>query len=184
MKKFFLLFFLLISFNAFNQEVQAYRVLTVSKQVPTVVKTKFNEKYPNALLKNWYISHVTYWQNDVSAGWYTDWYGNRTVVVMRFDKPNFYEVEFAEEPGELSRALFNKEGYWYETRTEVKGLPKNIIDSLQTSEFSNWKISKFIERTESAAWSKAIYRFKVSKGMKSRLLKVTEQGQIFQVREL
>lgn len=170
--------------ETYSQSTTAYRLPSGEKAIPKLVLSTFKEMYPDILLQGWYITHLTYWQNDYSSGWYTDWYGQRTLVVYQYEKPMYFEVEFINRPGELSRAIYNVYGYWYETRSQVKGLPLTIIEILKESEYNGWKISGLKERIESPAWSLDIYRFKVSKGLKSRIIRMDEKGNIIQAKYL
>lgn len=180
---------LLISISFFATSLSAqtsggYRQPANQKAIPKIVIDSFKEAYPNVLLKGWYVTHMTYWQNDCSAGWYSDWYGQRTVVVYTFQKPAYYEVEFVNNPGELSRAIFNVYGYWYETRSQVRGLPGPVHGAIEQAGYAGWKISLLKERIESPGWPYDIYRFQVKKGLKSRILRIDEKGNIVQERYL
>ncbi|NND93474.1 MAG: hypothetical protein HKN45_01335 [Flavobacteriales bacterium] len=161
-----------------------YRLPAGIKAIPEVVQSTFSERYPDVLLKSWYITHISYWQNDVSAGWYSDWYGERTIVVNRYEKPTYFEVEFVEEPGELSRSMYNLYGYWYETRTKVNGLPQAVNEALRSAGFEAWKISATKEKIESPSWPLAVYRFRISKGLKAQMIRIDEKGEIIQERYL
>ena len=166
------------------QGTLAYRTAAGGKAIPKVVQSTFTEQYPDVLLKGWYVTHITYWQNDISAGWYSDWYGDRTYVVYPYMKPTYFEVEFMDQPGELSRSIYNLYGYWYETRTLVSGLPMAVHDGLIAAGFEKWKISYLKERIEAPGWPLAIYRFKISKGLKAEIIRIDEKGQIIQERPL
>lgn len=158
------------------------RVPASVKAIPKVVVETFKEQYPNAMVHGWFVTHITYWQQDISSGWYRDWYGNvrRDVVVFRYDKPNHFEVEFTSEPGQLSRAVYNKYGYWYETRSQLKGLPMACLNTLKETKYATWKRSSMTERIESAEWPETIYRFGISKGLRYHILRMNEQGEIVQ----
>lgn len=173
-----LIFFTLLSQAQTN--VGAQRIPASEKAIPALPLEVFKSQYPGVMVKSWYITHLVYWQNDVSSGWYDDWYGPRNVVIYTYEKANYFEVEFVAEPGELSRAIYNRYGYWYETRTKVTGLPKAVQDAFKTSPYSDWKRSSFSERIESIDWKIPIYRFQVHKGLKSRILRITEDGTILQ----
>lgn len=160
------------------------RVPASVKVIPKVVLDIFKEQYPNVIVKGWYVTHITYWQQDVSSGWYTDWYGNvrRNVTVYTYEKPNHYEVEFIDQFGALCRAVYNKYGYWYETRSQLKGLPMACLDSLMEGKYATWKRSTMSERIESAEWPEPVYRFGMSKGMRYHIVKMSELGEIVQVK--
>lgn len=167
-----------------SQSVIAQRQAAGVKSIPKVVLSTFQEKYPDVLVRNWYVTHLTYWQNDYSSDWYNAWYGQRTVVIYTYEKPNFYEVEFIDNPGETSRAIYNIYGYWYETRTLIKGLSKGILEALKNSKYSAWKISPIMEKLESPAWPDPIYRFHVSKGLKSHIIRMDAEGNLIQNKNL
>ena len=170
--------------KGYSQTVVAQRQPAGEKSIPKNVMSTFKERYPDVLVKTWYVTHLTYWQNDYSSDWYSGWYGPRKVVVYTYEKPNYFEVEFIDDPGETSRAIYNIYGYWYETRTLIKGLTKGIHEALKNSKFSDWKISPTMEKLESAAWPDPIYRFHVSKGLKSRIIRMDAQGNLIQVKDL
>lgn len=181
----FLLFFLINSVITVSaQNVVAQRQPASEKAIPKIVSNNFKKQYPDVLLKGWFVTHLTYWQNDYSSDWYHGWYGQRTVVVYTFQKPNFYEVEFVDHPGELSRAIYNIYGYWYETRTQINGLTMGIHQALKASIYNGWKISSTKEKLESPMWPDEIYRFQVSKGLKSKIIRMDAEGNIIQVKEL
>jgi hypothetical protein len=166
------------------QNVVAQRQAASEKSIPKIVLNTFNEQYPDIFLKGWYATHLTYWQNDYSSDWYYGWYGQRKVVVYTYQKPNYYEVEYINSPGELSRAIYNVYGYWYETRTQIKGLTIGIHDALKASNYNGWKISTTKEKIESPMWPVEIYRFQVSKGLKSQVIRMDAAGNFIQVKEL
>jgi hypothetical protein len=158
----------------------AKRMPASVKAVPILVVDAFKEAYPGVMVKGWYVTHITYWYNDVSSGWYADWYNRTPDIVYVYEQANFFEVEFVEHPGELSRAIYNKYGYWYETRTQIASLPQNVIDALNNSEYANWKRSMLKEKIDSNEWPEPVYRFKMSKGMKSMILKMNANGDFVQ----
>ena len=176
--------FLLVCSNLYSQTEQAYRVPLPTKSVPPIVLNAFNKQYPDVMLKSWYVTHITYWYNDVSSSWYYNWYGPRTAVVYVYEVPNYFEVEFTDQPGELSRAIYNRFGYWHETRTQLKGLPSNIIESLNDTKYAEWKKSKLKEKIETPEWPEPIYRFRVSKGLKSVIIRMNHEREIIQKKYL
>lgn len=181
----FLLVFLIGStLTGYSQNVVAQRKPSSEKSVPKIVSSTFKKQYPVVLVRGWYVTHLTYWQNDYSSDWYNGWYGKRTIVIYTYQKPNYYEVEFINNPGELSRAIYNIDGYWYETRTQIQVLPTEIFDALKESKYNGWKISKTKEILESPAWQFEIYRFQVSKGLKSQIIYMDAEGNFIQIKEI
>jgi len=166
--------------GSFAQEVIEYRKKINEKLLPAIVEDNFVKKYREVMLEGWYETHLIHWHNDLHAEWYDEWYIERTMVIYTYDKPNYYEVEFIEYPGEYSRAIYNLHGYWHETRTQIKGLPKPIVESLQQTEYKDWNLSQHMEKMESPAWPYAIYRFHVKKGLRSHILSMDPQGNIVQ----
>ena len=166
------------------QNIVAQRQPASERAIPKIVLNTFKEQYPNVFLKGWFITHLTYWQNDYSSDWYYGWYGQRTIVVYTYETPNYFEVEFIGDPGELSRAIYNVYGYWYETRTQIKGLTMGIHEALKASKYNGWKISAVKEKLESPMWPVEIYRFQVSKGLKSQIIRMDADGNFIQVKEL
>lgn len=171
-------------FTGHSQTMVAQRKAAAEKSIPNVVLNTYKEQYPGALLKGWYVTHLIYWQNDYSSDWYSGWYGERSVVIYTYQKPNYFEVEFIYNPGELSRAIYNIYGYWYETRTQIKGLTRGIYDSLKVSQYNGWKISATMEKLESPMWPVEIYRFQVSKGIRAQILRMDANGNLIQAKEL
>jgi hypothetical protein len=185
MKRLFGLLLLFFACSAgLAQTAGGMRVAVQARQVPELVKTNFNEKYSDVLVKGWYTTHHQYWSMDISSGWYNGWYGERTTMVYTFEKQNYFEVEFIDEPGTLSRALYNRLGYWYETRTRQRGLLPVQTEALQNSPFAGWKLSDLVEKIQSADWPDNIYRFQLSKGRKSVILRMNDQGEILQEKHL
>lgn len=166
------------------QDIAAQRLPAGVNAIPKFVTANFKTQYPNVLLKGWFVTHLTYWQNDYSSDWYNGWYGKRTIVVYPYEKPTYFEVEFMQNPGELSRAIYNIYGYWYETRTQIKGLTLGILEALQKSKYSDWKVSVVKEKLESPAWPFEIYRFQVSKGLRMQILRMDAEGHVIQVKDL
>ncbi len=180
----FVLFTFLSIANTYAQNVVAQRQPAGEKSIPKLVTSTFKQQYPNVLVRGWYVTHLIYWQNDYSSDWYTGWYGQRTVVIYTYEKPNYYEVEFINTPGELSRAIYNIYGYWYETRTQIHGLTMAIHESLKASKYNGWKISSTKEKLHSPAWPVEIYRFQVSKGLKAKIIRMDAEGNLIQVKEI
>lgn len=180
----FIVLLIAFSINLSAQNVIAQRQPANEKSIPKIVLNTFKEQYPDVFLKGWYVTHLTYWQNDYSSDWYYGWYGQRTVVIYTYQKPNYYEVEFINNPGEISRAIYNIYGYWYETRTQIKGLTMGIHNALKASKYSDWKISTTKEKIESPMWPVEIYRFQVSKGLKSKILRMDADGNIIQEKDI
>ena len=178
------IFFIGTTFSGYSQNLTAHRKPLSERSVPKIIINTFSKQYPNVLLRGWFSTHLIYWENDYSSDWYNGWYGKRTVVVYTYQKPNYYEVEFIDNPGELSRAIYNLYGNWYETRTKIKGLTMGILEALKASKYNGWKISTTMEKLESPMWPIEIYRFQVSKGIKSQTIRMDKEGSIIQVKEL
>ena len=107
------------------QQVKSYRQPIEDNLVPKVVRTNFRSQYPQSAIVIWYVSHITYWHEDYAPGWYGEWYQPRTAVVYTFEFPTYYEVYFYRNK-ENSRAIYNRHGHWFETRTKLSALPDNI----------------------------------------------------------
>ena len=178
------IFFIGTAVSGYSQNVVAQRQPVSEKSVPKIISNTFKKQYPDVLLRGWFATHLTYWQNDYSSDWYYGWYGQRTFVVYTYQKPNYYEVEFMDNPGELSRAIYNIHGHWYETRTKIKGLTAGILEAHKASKYNGWKISTIMEKLESPMWPVEIYRFHVSKGLKSQTIRMDGEGNLIQVKEL
>ncbi len=133
---------------ALGQITTTERRLPVPKKaIPKLLNVTFKSQYPDVLLHSWYGTHITYWYNDISSNWYYGWYGERNIELYTYQETNFYEVEFTNKDGELSRAIYNNYGFWYETRSRIKGLPVNILEALKQTKYADWKRSAGIERT-------------------------------------
>jgi hypothetical protein len=129
----------------------------------------------------WYITNITYWYEDYGPVYYNKWYKPRTVVVYRFDQPSYYEVEFFNND-ENSRAIFNRYGNWFETRTQINQLPENIVDALRKSEFVNWKWSEYKERIEAPGMKGSVYRMAVYNKNMSHIVRISETGEFIQIK--
>lgn len=182
MKNIVFLLTLLISVLSFNgQNTKSYRQLVEINNVPKNVRIEFKNRYPQAFVKMWYVTSITYWYEDYGPSNYNGWYKARTVVVYRFDQPSYYEVEFLNQD-ENSRAIFNRYGNWFETRTHVYNLPENIVTALKDSEFASWKWSDYKERIEAPGMLSSVYRMHLSKGHLSQIIRISEEGKIVQIK--
>ena len=182
MKKIILsLVFLTSALYFTGQNAKTYRQLVENTSVPKNVKVEFKTRYPQAIVKMWYITSITYWYEDYGPTMYNSWYKPRTVVVYKFDQPSYYEVEFLNRD-ENSRAIFNRYGNWFETRTKVNSLPENIVSALKDSEFGSWKWSDYKERIEAPGMLYSVYRMQVSKNHLSQIIRINEEGKIVQIK--
>ncbi|MFC1527193.1 hypothetical protein ACFL5D_00415 [Candidatus Neomarinimicrobiota bacterium] len=170
-----------LSINGYAQTVHGYRKPINEKAVPKIVLKTYYEQYPGAFLLGWYSTHISYWQNDYSSGWYYDWYGNRSIVIYKYENPNYYEVEFFDDDGNNCRSIYDLYGYWYETRTKIKELPYPIVNHLKNSKYSNWETSPLMEKIKSSRWP-TVYRFNVYNGKKSKILRMDIEGTIIQAK--
>jgi len=176
---FLILVLFALSFQAQNQKT--YRQMVEINNLPKNVRSEFKIRYPNAFVKMWYSTSITYWYEDYGPSYYNGWYQPRTVVIYKFDQPAYFEVEFMRDD-ENSRAIFNRYGTWFETRTKVNKLPDNIIEALNNSDFSGWKISDYKERIEAPGMVNSVYRMNVSKGHLSQIIRLSENGKIVQIK--
>ena len=182
--------FVLIILIGFNftmvkaQTVNEHLVEIPEKNIPKEVIRSFRDLYPNITMRTWYTTHISYWYSDYRTDWYGNWYENRVVVESNFQQPNYYEVNFLEGPGEVSRAMFNKYGFWYETRTQLTMLPQNVQDALAKTQYADWKRSRHKEKIEAPGWPLPVYRFRVTKGIKSKIIRIDDRGNIIQEREI
>jgi len=173
---------LLASLCFFGQNSRQFRTMVENRDVPNNVRREFIRKYPNSFVKMWYVTSITYWYEDYGPTYYNGWYRRtQTVVVYRFDQPSHYEVEFFRN-NESSRAIFNRYGVWFETRTKVDKLPQVIADALENSDFSGWKLSDYKERIEAPGMINSVYRMHVSNGHLSRIIRINEKGNIVQIK--
>ena len=173
---------LLISINGLlAQREVSYRIVLDDYQVPKEVRAGFNSKYPNTFFNIWYSSHITYWYVDYTQTWYGAWYPTRQIVIHRFEKPAYYEVDF-KLGNEPSRAIFNRYGQWFETRTKISSLPEEITLGLKKSEFGDWIWSEHKERVEVMGLPGYIYRLQVSNHKNAYIVRLDESGEIIQVK--
>jgi hypothetical protein len=182
-KKFLFLVFLmtaLLSELSAQQEV-SYRIVLDDKQVPREVLAGFKAKYPDTYMSIWYTSHITYWYEDYAPSWYGTWYPVRQTVVHKFEKPAYYEVDFKLN-NESSRAIFNRYGQWFETRTKINALPEEVASGLRESEFGEWKPSNHKERIEVAGSPDYVYRLQVTNRKLSYILRLNEAGEVVQIK--
>ncbi|MDA3822355.1 MAG: hypothetical protein PF450_07080 [Bacteroidales bacterium] len=166
---------------AYGQQEISYRKLVDEATVPKEVRFAFKKMYPKAFVALYYSSHITYWYEDYSPSWYGDWYPSRTVVVHRLEKPAYYEVDFQFE-GNPSRAIFNRYGQWFETRSRIKTLPDSVAQGLKQSEFGTWLWSPQKEQIIMPGYNGIIYRLQVRDRKESYLIRLNEAGEIIQVK--
>lgn len=172
---------MLLSACFYGQGSKSYRQAIEMNDVPKSVRNEFKTRYPTAFVKMWYITSVTYWYEDYGPDYYNNWYSPRTVVVYKFDQPANYEVTFFNQD-ENSRALYNRYGVWFETRTPSVILPEHIIQALKSSSFGNWKWSEYKERLEAPGMPGSVYRLQVSNGNQSHIIRISDQGKIVQIK--
>ena len=173
---------LLVSVCFFGQNSRPFRSMIENRDVPNNVRREFSRKYPNSFVKMWYVTSIIYWYEDFGPAYYNSWYRrSRTVVVHDFSQPSHYEVEFFRN-NENSRAIFNRHGAWFETRTKVDKLPQNIVEALGNSDFSDWRISDYKERIEMPGTENSVFRMHVSSGQFSRIIRINEKGKIVQIK--
>jgi hypothetical protein len=176
--------FIILVFFAFSfqgQNSRSYRQMVNLSEVPKNVRNNFNSRYPGTFVKMWYVTSIIYWYEDYGPTYYNGWYKPRNVVVYKFDQPSYYEVEFMLQDLN-SRAIFNRYGQWFETRTQITVLPENIQKALQKSEFATWKVSEYKERIEAPGMVNSVYRMHVSKDHLSQIIRISEEGKIVQIK--
>ncbi len=103
------------------------------------------------------------------------------IVKHRFEKPSYYEVDF-DLNGEPSRAIFSRYGQWFETRTKIKKLPDEVLSGLSETEYADWTRSDHKERIQIPGIKEPIYRLKISKNDSSYILRLSDTGEIVQVK--
>lgn len=182
MKKIFLVFLFLTAAVSFQgQNSKTYRQMIEINNVPKNVKAEFKARYPSSFVKMWYVTSVIYWYEDYGPSYYNGWYKPRNVVVYKFDQPSYYEVEFLNN-GEDSRAIFNRYGTWFETRTHVYNLPEKVLNVLKSSEFASWTWSDYKERIEAPGMTGSVYRMHVSNNHLSQVIRINDDGKIVQIK--
>ena len=182
MKKILLLFLLLFFALCFyGQNTKNYRQVVEPNNVPQKVRAEFKKRYPTAFVKMWYITSITYWYQDYGPSHYNGWYQPRKVVVYNFSEAANYEVEFINDY-ENSRAIFNRYGVWFETRTKVAVLPGPVEKALGDSEYSTWTWSEYKERIEAPGMPGSVYRMQVSDQNLSPILRINDDGKIVQIK--
>ena len=173
--------FLSFSLCILSQNATNYRQFIESTSVPNKVKAAFNTMYPGAFIKMWYVTNIAYWYQDYGPSYYNGWYQPRTVVVFNFSEPANYEVEFLYN-NENSRAIFNRYGVWFETRTKVVALPDQIEAAIDNSDFSSWRRSDHKERIEAPGMAGSVYRMQVSQKHLSQIIRIDDNGKIVQIK--
>ena len=166
---------------AHAQKVTKYRQPIEDNLVPAVVRTNFKTQYPRAIISIWYSSHITYWYEDYITTWYGDWHIARPTTVHTFEFPTYYEVDFYRNE-QNTRAIYNRYGQWFETRTKITALPDDISNKLKNSEYGDWSWSQHKERIEAPGMPGSVYRFEVGKGREYRIIRISDQGEIIQVK--
>ncbi len=170
-----------IAFCFYGQNAQSYRQIIEINSVPKKVRAEFKTRYPHAFEKMWYVTSITYWYQDYGPSYYKGWYQSRTVVVYNFNEPANYEVEFLNDL-DNSRAIFNRYGVWFETRTKVVELPDEALKALEDSEYGSWKWSDYKERIEAPGMPGSVYRMQVSNKHLSHILRINDSGNIVQIK--
>ncbi len=171
----------LLSLSVNAQQSQTYRHPVEDNLVPKTVRANFKTQYPRSLINMWYTSHITYWYEDYATGWYGGWYASRPVVVYKFEFPSYYEVDFYRN-NENCRAIYNRYGVWFETRTKLIALPDSIADALRSAGYGDWTWSQHIERIEAPGMPGYVYRLRVNTGRESQIIRLNEEGEIIQIR--
>ncbi len=159
----------------------SYRKILDDQEVPKEVRAGFKSKYPKTFMSMWYTSHITYWYEDYAPSWYGSWYPTRQIVVHKFEKPAYYEVDFHTE-NESSRAIFNRFGQWFETRTKILSLPEEVAAGLKNSEYGDWIWSDHKEKIEAIGLPGINYRLQVSKANQRYIVRLDETGNIVQIK--
>lgn len=182
LRTFFICFLMMfVAISTYGQQARKYRQVIESNFVPQKVRAEFHKKYPNAMVKMWYVTHISYWYQDYGPSYYDAWYQPRTVVIYDFSDPANYEVEFLNGT-ENSRAIYNRFGVWFETRTRVTNLPEGVKNAIATSEFGDWFPSEYMERIEAPGMNRSVYRMQMSNRLDSHIIRVNEEGEIIQVK--
>nr|NQU94087.1 PepSY-like domain-containing protein [Bacteroidota bacterium] len=176
-----LIFFFTCTTLLFGQNTRNVRLPVETIDIPKKVRSEFKIRYPDAMVKMWYVTNITYWYQDYGPSYYNNWYQPRTVVVYKFNEPANYEVEFMNDY-ENSRAIFNRYGVWFETRTEVYQLPEEILSKLDKSEFGSWKWSDYKERIEAPGMPGSVYRMQVSNRQSSHVIRLNDDGKVIQIK--
>lgn len=176
-----LITFMFFGLCFFGQNTVSYRQVIETTYVPKKVRDEFQFRYRGAFVKMWYVTSISYWYEDYGPSYYNGWYKPRTVVVYSFDQPSNYEVEFMYD-GENSRAIFNRYGIWFETRTKVAVLPENIENALQDSEYALWRWSDYKERIEAPGMPGSVYRLNVTQKHLSQIIRLNDDGRIVQIK--
>jgi len=164
-----------------GQQTRKYRQVIEQNDVPQKVRAEFHKRYPTAIAKMWYVTHISYWYQDYGPSYYNAWYQPRTVVVYDFSDPANYEVEFLNGT-ENSRAIFSRFGVWFETRTRVNNLPEGVKKAIASSEFGDWSPSEYMERIEAPGMDRSVYRMQMTRKFDSHIIRVDEDGGIIQVK--
>ena len=182
-RKFILISSLLLipAYSLLAQREMSYRIVLDDYQVPKEVRAGFKAMYPEIFMGIWYTSHITYWYEDYAQTWYGAWYPVREIVVHKFEKPAYYEVDF-QQNGESSRAIFNRFGQWFETRTKIKSLPEEVTQGLKNSEFGDWLWSDHKEKIESLGMPGFIFRLQVTNRKSTYIIRLDQSGEIIQVK--
>jgi hypothetical protein len=173
--------FMSIALCFVGQNANNYRQIIETNSVPKKVRAEFNTRYPGVFVKMWYVTSITYWYQDYGPSYYNGWYQPRNVVVYNFSEPANYEVEFL-SGYDNSRAIFNRYGVWFETRTKVVYLPELVESALAKSEYGSWKRSEYMERIEAPGMPGSVYRMQVSNKHLSQIIRINDTGSIIQIK--
>lgn len=166
----------------YGQGQKSWRQVIPDSEVPKKVREEFKKKYPSANVKMWFTTSITYWYQDYGPSYYSGWYSTRTVVVYNYSQPANFEVEFYNK-GENSRAIFNKYGVWFETRTQVSEFPGEVQTAINNSDYADWRWSDHKERIEAPGMVGAVYRMNVTQRHLSNIIRINDDGKIIQVKK-
>ncbi|KAA9340584.1 PepSY-like domain-containing protein [Adhaeribacter soli] len=124
-------------------------------QVPALVTSAFNTKYPNMKVTDW------------------DWERDK----------GLYEAEFKMD-GKEWEAYFTPEGAWEETETEIhkNQLPAPVNKSLTAGPYSNWSMDDYTEMDTPEKGK--LYRVKAKDGNKKMYLTFDANGNMLETKDV
>jgi hypothetical protein len=108
------LFFLSFLIISFISRAQKADNIIKESAVPEAVKKSFSERYAGSIAKQWELDNGK------------------------------YEVDFNRSGGSKYTAVFDTDGKWLATGTEIKkkDVPKTILDHATSGEYKDWKFNQ------------------------------------------
>jgi hypothetical protein len=154
-----------------RKERRAVRKLLRKGEIPVVVVSSFTKLYPAVTEEQWYAYEG---DADDDAEYVEE--DRTTPDDATAQTDTYYEVVFLQD-GKPHRSVFNRAGKLFESRRkiEVTDLPDPVLTTLQ-DEYGDWEVLKQQEEVKRHDVADVLYRVKVKKGERKRVLYLDAKG--------